>query len=231
MLTVLHAVLQSIEWAGLRTFPQFRRARNLGTRCDAGKDEETGYIDNVAAFLFNVEPESFYSSKLLPSTTNTNIYTYTKMATKSILLINGPNLNLLGTREPSIYGSDTLSDVTQAAAAQCSKLSINFSHTQSNHEGVLIDAIHAARGNVDFIVINPGAFTHTSVAIRDALVGVDIPFVEVHISNVHKREAFRHHSYLSDKAEAVIAGLGVYGYEAAIVFAARELAKKDKAQL
>lgn len=153
------------------------------------------------------------------------------MAKKTILLMNGPNLNLLGTREPSIYGSDTLADVVKAASEQCSKLFLNFFHTQSNHEGALIDAIHAARGNVDFIIINPGAFTHTSIAIRDALAGIDVPFVEVHISNVHKREAFRHHSYLSDKAEAVIAGLGIYGYEAAINFAARELAKKDKAHL
>lgn len=147
---------------------------------------------------------------------------------KSILLINGPNLNLLGTREPAIYGSTTLSDVVSSAVQQCNTLSLTFSHAQSNHEGVLIDRIHDARGNVDFIVINPGAFTHTSVALRDALSGVDIPFVEVHISNVHKREAFRHHSYLSDKAEAVICGLGGYGYEAAIEFAARWLEKKER---
>jgi 3-dehydroquinate dehydratase-2 len=108
---------------------------------------------------------------------------------------------------------------------------VTFSHIQSNHEGVLIDRIHEARGNVDAIVINPGALTHTSVGLRDALVGVDIPFVEVHISNIHKREAFRHHSYLSDKAEAVICGLGTYGYEAAIEYAARHIKAKDKAQL
>ncbi|XP_014557259.1 hypothetical protein COCVIDRAFT_26044 [Bipolaris victoriae FI3] len=148
--------------------------------------------------------------------------------TKSILLINGPNLNLLGTREPAIYGSTTLSDVISSATEQCAKLSIQFSHSQSNHEGVLVDRIHEGRGNVDFIVINPGAFTHTSVALRDALSGVDIPFVEVHISNIHKREAFRHHSYLSDKAEAVICGLGVFGYEAAIEYAARFLEKKEE---
>ncbi|KAH7079896.1 Dehydroquinase [Paraphoma chrysanthemicola] len=149
---------------------------------------------------------------------------------KSILLINGPNLNLLGTREPSVYGSTTLPQVVESASQQCAKLSIAFSSAQSNHEGVLIDRIHEARGNVDAIVINPGAFTHTSVAIRDALVGVDIPFVEIHISNVHKREAFRHHSYLSDKAEAVICGLGTYGYEAAIEYAARHIKPKEKAQ-
>jgi 3-dehydroquinate dehydratase II len=146
---------------------------------------------------------------------------------KSILLINGPNLNLLGTREPAIYGSTTLSDVTASAEEQCKSLSIEFAHTQSNHEGVLIDRIHEARGKVDAVVINPGAFTHTSVAIRDALVGVDIPFIEVHISNVHKREPFRHHSYLSDKAEAVICGLGVFGYEAAITFASRHIKPKE----
>lgn len=146
---------------------------------------------------------------------------------KSILLINGPNLNLLGTREPSVYGSTTLSDVIESASQQCSSQSVAFSHIQSNHEGVLIDRIHEARGNIDAIVINPGAFTHTSVAIRDALVGVDIPFVEIHISNVHKREPFRHHSYLSDKAEAVICGLGVFGYEAAISYAVRYIKPKN----
>jgi 3-dehydroquinate dehydratase-2 len=149
----------------------------------------------------------------------------------TILLINGPNLNLLGTREPGIYGSTSLSDVVSSASQQCNKRSIDFSHIQSNHEGVLVDRIHEARGNVDFIVINPGAFTHTSVALRDALAGVEIPFVEVHISNVHKREAFRHHSYLSDKAEAVICGLGVFGYEAAIDYAARCMEGKERARL
>ncbi|KAI4628269.1 hypothetical protein J4E80_002407 [Alternaria sp. BMP 0032] len=148
--------------------------------------------------------------------------------TKSILLINGPNLNLLGTREPTIYGSTSLSDVIASADKQCAAQSTNFAHIQSNHEGVLVDRIHEARGNVDFIVINPGAFTHTSVALRDALAGVEIPFVEIHISNVHRREAFRHHSYLSDKAEAVICGLGVFGYEAAIEFAVRYLREKDE---
>lgn len=166
---------------------------------------------------------------------------------KSILLINGPNLNLLGqssdirrkdmqltirigTREPHIYGSTTLPDVISQAQDQCQSLSINFSHFQSNWEGAIIDRIHEARGNIDAIIINPGALTHTSVALRDALTGVDIPFVEIHITNVHKREAFRHHSYLSDKAEAVIAGLGTFGYKAAIDFAA-QLKAKEKASL
>ncbi|KAG9197431.1 hypothetical protein B5807_02666 [Epicoccum nigrum] len=148
---------------------------------------------------------------------------------KSILLINGPNLNLLGTREPAIYGSTTLPQVVEAAEKQCTEKTITFAHLQSNHEGVIVDRIHEARGNVDAIIINPGAFTHTSVAIRDALVGVDIPFIEVHISNVHAREAFRHHSYLSDKAVAVICGLGTYGYEAAIEYASRHMKAKAKA--
>ncbi|KAF2241536.1 Dehydroquinase [Trematosphaeria pertusa] len=150
---------------------------------------------------------------------------------KSILLINGPNLNLLGTREPTVYGSTTLPQVTESAQKQCSARSIYLESIQSNHEGVLIDRIHEARGNIDAIVINPGALTHTSVALRDALLAVEIPFVEVHISNIHKREAFRHHSYLSDKAEAIICGLGVYGYEAAIEYAVRYIKPKEKAQL
>ncbi|PSN66779.1 Dehydroquinase [Corynespora cassiicola Philippines] len=150
---------------------------------------------------------------------------------KSILLINGPNLNLLGTREPGLYGSTTLPQVVSAAEKQCADRSIRLESIQSNHEGVIIDRIHEARGNIDAVIINPGALTHTSVAIRDALLGVEIPFVEVHISNIHKREAFRHHSYLSDKAEAVICGLGVYGYEAAIEYAARHIKPKEKPQL
>ncbi|KAF1959624.1 Dehydroquinase [Byssothecium circinans] len=147
---------------------------------------------------------------------------------KSILLINGPNLNLLGTREPTLYGSTTLPQVVEATQKQCSERSIKFASIQSNHEGVLIDRIHEARGNVDAVVINLGALTYTSVALRDALLGVEIPFVEVHICNIHKREAFRHHSYLSDKAEAVICGLGVYGYEAAIEYAVRHIKAKEK---
>lgn len=146
----------------------------------------------------------------------------------NILLLNGPNLNLLGTREPTIYGSTTLDSLTTSLTTHCTALSTTLSHFQSNHEGALIDRIHSARGTIDFIVINPGAFTHTSVALRDALAGVDVPFVEVHISNVHKREEFRHKSFLSDKAEAVICGLGIYGYEAAVEFARRWLEEKDK---
>lgn len=145
-----------------------------------------------------------------------------------ILLINGPNLNLLGTREPETYGSTTLGDVVSMAEKQAADLEVHVENFQSNHEGAIIDRIHEARGSVDAIVINPGAYTHTSVGIRDALLGVDIPFVEVHISNVHAREAFRHHSYLSDKATAVICGLGVFGYTAAIEFAAKHMKVKQK---
>jgi len=136
---------------------------------------------------------------------------------KKILLINGPNLNLLGTREPHIYGSTTLAQIESAMTDRASSLGIEIAHFQSSHEGAIVDRIHVARTDgVDGIIINPAAFTHTSVAIRDALSGVNIPFVEVHISNVHAREAFRHHSYLSDKAQAVIAGLGAFGYIAAL---------------
>ncbi|MFL6665281.1 MAG: type II 3-dehydroquinate dehydratase [Rhizobacter sp.] len=140
-----------------------------------------------------------------------------------ILLVNGPNLNLLGTREPAVYGSTTLADVEAMALAEAQSLGAELLAFQSNHEGELIDRIHAARGEADFIVINPGAFTHTSVALRDALAGVAIPFFELHISNVHKREPFRHHSYLSDIADGVIVGLGVAGYRLAVRAAVEKL--------
>lgn len=143
--------------------------------------------------------------------------------TNSILLINGPNLNLLGTREPQVYGSTTLSDVVTAAKSQGEDLGIEVEDFQSNHEGAIIDRIHDARGKAQFIIINPGGLTHTSVALRDALAGVAIPFLEVHISNVHAREEFRHRSFLSDKAVGVICGLGVFGYTAAIDFVAQKL--------
>lgn len=143
---------------------------------------------------------------------------------KNILLLNGPNLNLLGTREPEVYGRTTLDDVVAAATAQAHKAGAHLSHLQSNHEGELIDRLHAARAEqVDAIIINPGGLTHTSVALRDALAGVAIPFIEVHISNVHAREAFRHHSYLSAIATGVICGLGVDGYRAALDFALNRL--------
>lgn len=139
---------------------------------------------------------------------------------KKLLLLNGPNLNLLGTREPAVYGTATLADIEQAAAAQATQAGATLASFQSNHEGALIDRIHAARGEgVDFIVINPGGLTHTSVALRDAFASVAIPFVEVHISNIHQREPFRHHSYLSGIARGVICGLGTDGYRFAIDFA------------
>ncbi|KAI0200889.1 catabolic 3-dehydroquinase [Astrocystis sublimbata] len=147
---------------------------------------------------------------------------------RTILLLNGPNLNLLGTREPDIYGTTTLSDVVAQAETQASSLGISLQSFQSNHEGAIIDRIHRARGSVDAIVINPGALAHTSVALRDALLGVEIPFVELHVSNVHAREQFRHHSYLQDKAVAVICGLGTYGYTAAIEFASKHVKIKGK---
>jgi 3-dehydroquinate dehydratase-2 len=143
---------------------------------------------------------------------------------KNILLLNGPNLNLLGAREPEVYGSTSLSDIEQAAHAQAITAGVRLEHFQSNHEGALIDRIHAAKTEgVDAIVINPGGLTHTSVALRDALAAVAIRFVEVHISNIHQREIFRHHSYLSDIAVGVICGLGVDGYPAAVDFAIKKL--------
>lgn len=143
---------------------------------------------------------------------------------KNILLLNGPNLNLLGSREPEVYGSATLKDVEQAAMAQAAAAGARMTCFQSNHEGALIDRIHAARAEgIDAIVINPGGLTHTSVALRDALAGVAIPFIEIHISNIHQRETFRHASFLSAIAVGVICGLGVTGYQAAIEFALRKL--------
>ncbi|WP_426189313.1 type II 3-dehydroquinate dehydratase [Massilia sp. DWR3-1-1] len=140
-----------------------------------------------------------------------------------LLLLNGPNLNLLGTREPAVYGGTTLADLEAAAVAQAGAAGASLACFQSNHEGALIDRIHAARGEgVDAIVINPGGLTHTSVALRDALAAVEIPFVEVHISNVHQREAFRHHSFLSAIALGTICGLGTDGYRYAIDFALKK---------
>ena len=144
--------------------------------------------------------------------------------TPEILLINGPNLNLLGSREPEVYGKATLADIEAAAQQQALAQGKQLSCFQSNHEGQLLDRIHSAKQeNIRFIVINPGAFTHTSIALRDALTGGAIPFVEIHISNIYQRESFRHHSYLSDIAKGVICGLGVDGYRLAIDFALKNL--------
>ncbi|MDH0969076.1 type II 3-dehydroquinate dehydratase [Acinetobacter johnsonii] len=138
----------------------------------------------------------------------------------TILVIHGPNLNLLGMREPEVYGSLTLNDINQQLIAQAENASISLDTFQSNWEGAIVDRIHQAQADsVQFIIINPAALTHTSVALRDALLGVAIPFIEVHLSNVHAREAFRHHSYLSDKAVGVICGLGAQGYSAALNYA------------
>lgn len=145
---------------------------------------------------------------------------------KSLLVLHGPNLNLLGTREPSVYGHTTLQQINERLTSLARDAGVRLEAFQSNHEGGLVDRIHAAKeAEVAFIIINPAAFTHTSVAVRDALAAVAVPFVEVHLSNVHRREPFRHHSYFSDVAEAVIAGLGPYGYEAALHFALARIGK------
>lgn len=139
---------------------------------------------------------------------------------RNILVVHGPNLNLLGTREPQVYGRQTLAEIDARLKQLADENGAKCSTYQSNHEGELVDRIQAAaQDQTDFIIINAAAYTHTSVAIRDALAAVRIPFVEVHISNVYSREAFRHHSYLADLARGVIAGLGVYGYEAALQYA------------
>jgi 3-dehydroquinate dehydratase II len=135
----------------------------------------------------------------------------------TILVLHGPNLNLLGLREPGIYGATTLDDINRNLTQIAIAAGHHLQTLQSNAEYELIDRIHDARKEgVDFIIINPAAFTHTSIALRDALLGVDIPFIEVHLSNVHKREAFRHHSYFSDVAQGVICGFGVTSYELAL---------------
>lgn len=137
-----------------------------------------------------------------------------------ILVLHGPNLNLLGSREPQVYGSTTLDQIDAGLTQRASAAGATLEAFQSNHEGALIDRIHAARGDgTTFILINPGAYTHTSVALRDALAAVAIPFVEVHLSNVHRREPFRHHSYFSDLAEGTIVGLGAMGYQLALDYA------------
>ena len=133
-----------------------------------------------------------------------------------VLLLNGPNLNLLGLREPGLYGAQTLEAIEAALLRQAADLGVALTCFQSNHEGALVDRIHAARGQADGILINAGAYTHTSIALRDALLGVKIPFIEVHLSNVHSREAFRQHSYFSDIAEGVICGFGAKSYHLAL---------------
>jgi 3-dehydroquinate dehydratase II len=147
---------------------------------------------------------------------------------RRILVLHGPNLNLLGTREPEIYGQLTLADIDARLKVLAVAEGVTLECFQSNHEGELVTRIQAARTEkICFIVINPAAYTHTSVAIRDALAAVGIPFVEVHLSNVHARESFRQHSYLSDIAVGVVCGLGACGYEAALEYALRRLDNKQ----
>ena len=146
----------------------------------------------------------------------------------SILVIHGPNLNLLGKREPEVYGFLTLDDINHNLHAFAKESNIQLDTFQSNWEGAIVDRIHLAQQQgVQLIIINPAALTHTSVALRDALLGVAIPFIEVHLSNVHARESFRHHSYLSDKAIGVICGLGDQGYHYALSHAVRYLSSRS----
>ena len=135
---------------------------------------------------------------------------------KKILLLNGPNLNLLGTRKPEVYGATTLDEVVQQVQRRATELGIDVVPFQSNSEGALVDAIHQARTTCAGIIFNPGAYTHTSIALRDAIEAVELPVIEIHISNIHKRESFRHHSYVSQVAVGVIAGCGTHGYQLAL---------------
>jgi 3-dehydroquinate dehydratase II len=145
----------------------------------------------------------------------------------SILVLNGPNLNLLGLREPEVYGKQSLADIEQSLSGLAAQLDLRCTWFQSNHEGALIDRIHAARTDgTQFAVINPGGLTHTSVSLRDAFAAVSLRFVEVHLSNIHRRESFRHKSLLADLAEGSVVGLGSFGYEAALRFIASKLASK-----
>ena len=148
-------------------------------------------------------------------------------ARRLVLILNGPNLNLLGTREPAVYGQDNLQDIERRLRAMADGSDMALEFFQSNDEGALVDRVQqAGRDGVDFIVINPAAYTHTSVAIRDALAAVAIPFIEVHLSNIHAREPFRHRSYVSDLAIGTICGLGSQGYELALAYALRKLTAK-----
>ena len=153
--------------------------------------------------------------------------TPTKSVTQAhphVLVVHGPNLNLLGNREPKHYGLATLDEINRALVSRGESTGALVETFQHNHEGALIDRIHqAARDHVDFIVINPAGYTHTSIALRDALAGTAIPFVEIHLSNIYARESFRHHSYFSDLAVGVVSGLGAHGYELALEFALRHL--------
>ena len=146
---------------------------------------------------------------------------------KRVVVLHGPNLNLLGTRDPEVYGRTTLADIHAAMESRARADGVLVESFQSNHEGQLIDRVQAAGSEgVEFIIINPAGYTHTSVALRDALTGVAIPFVEVHLSNIHAREPFRHNSYFSDRAVGVICGLGAHGYMAALEFVLAQIGKE-----
>lgn len=145
------------------------------------------------------------------------------MTERRLLLVNGPNLNLLGTRQPEVYGATTLAEIEARVAEVAAEAGLEVRSVQSNHEGVLVDAIHAARTDCAGIIINPAAYSHTSVAIPDALRSVGLPVAEVHLSNIHAREEFRHHSYVSAVADMVVAGAGPLGYEMAVRFLADRL--------
>jgi 3-dehydroquinate dehydratase-2 len=160
----------------------------------------------------------------MPKSTSTRKGSKAVALPKAILVLHGPNLNLLGSREPQHYGLSTLEDINQALKVRGDACGVSVESFQSNHEGALIDRVQQAKHDgVDFILINPAGYTHTSIALRDALAATGIPFVEVHLSNIHARETFRHHSYFSDLAMGVIAGLGSQGYELALEFALRHL--------
>lgn len=142
----------------------------------------------------------------------------------SILILNGPNLNLLGTRQPEVYGSTTLKDIEQMCADAAQRLGVSVAFAQSNHEGTLVDQIHAAKGSHDGIVLNAGAYTHTSIALMDAISSVELPVIELHLSNVHAREAFRHTSYIAPVAIGLICGFGAHGYVLALEALSEHLA-------
>ncbi|RZU62373.1 3-dehydroquinate dehydratase [Zhihengliuella halotolerans] len=141
---------------------------------------------------------------------------YGPMSEQTILILNGPNLNLLGTREPAVYGHETLADVEALCREEAARHGLEVEFLQSNHEGTLVDALHAARGTHAGVVFNPGAYTHTSIALADAVSGIELPVIEVHISNVHAREAFRHHSFISPVARSIVIGAGTNGYRLGI---------------
>ena len=148
------------------------------------------------------------------------------MSARRVLVVNGPNLDLLGRREPEVYGYDTLDDLVDRCRRTAAELGLEVDARQSNHEGVLIDAVHEAMTDFAGVIINPGGYTHTSVALRDALAALPVPVVEVHLSNVHARESFRTHSYVSPVATAVIAGAGMTGYDLALRFLAERIVRR-----